>query len=348
MKKRTGLLLAAAVLLTTGCRGAVPPADTVTTTAPTAVSTTATAESAPSSTDAATTASTTASSLASATTAGSKATAAATKTDRTTKTAKSTTATTAATTKKSTTTSTRTTVSTTVSTTTTTVATARQEVSVTIPEGYTFMQIARLLESKGVCTAAEFTRVCQSYTPRSFTIPLSTDRCFRMEGYLFPDTYRFYVDDDPQTVLIRMLNNYHDKVGNLSDETLILASIIEREARSDEHMKLVSSVYHNRLNNRAEFPYLNADPTRDYVNAYITGNALVSDPSRYVPLYNTCGKRKGLPAGPICNPGLRAIRAAQQPTASPYYYFFYGTDHTNHYSETLEEHNQKIAEIGVG
>lgn len=210
------------------------------------------------------------------------------------------------------------------------------------------MQIARLLEQKGVCTAAAFYETCQHYTPKSFAIPISEDRCFRMEGYLFPDTYRFYVGDDPESVLIRMLNNYRAKVGDISDDILILASIIEREARSDKHMKLVSSVFHNRLNNRTEFLYLNADPTRDYVNEYITGNSLVKNQSKYALLYNTCGKRIGLPAGPICNPGLRAIRAAQEPTDSPYYYFFYGKDYDNHYSVTLEEHEQKMAEIGVG
>lgn len=236
---------------------------------------------------------------------------------------------------------------TTTTTTVTTTTTTRAEVNVTIPEGYTFMQIAGLLEKKGVCKAADFYAVCQNYTPQSVSVPISDDRCFRMEGYLFPDTYRFYVNDDPQDVLIRMLNNFKTKVGNISDDTLILASIIEREARSDKHMKLVSSVFHNRLNNRRDFPYLNADPTRDYVNQYITGNSLVVNQSKYAPLYNTCGKRVGLPAGPICCPGLRAIRAAQEPTESPYYYFFYGTDYDNHYSETLEEHEQKMAEIGV-
>lgn len=243
-----------------------------------------------------------------------------------------------------------TTTTTTTSTTTTTVTTTtttRAEVNVTIPEGYTFMQIANLLEKKGVCKAVDFYTVCQNYTPQSVSVPVSDDRCFRMEGYLFPDTYRFYVNDDPQDVLIRMLNNFKAKVGNISDYTLILASIIEREARSDKHMKLVSSVFHNRLNNRRDFPYLNADPTRDYVNQYITGNSLVANRSKYAPLYNTCGKRVGLPAGPICCPGLRAIRAAQEPTESPYYYFFYGMDYDNHYSETLEEHEEKMAEIGV-
>ena len=238
-------------------------------------------------------------------------------------------------------------VTTTSTTQTTTTTTTRAQVNVTIPEGYTFMQIANLLEQKGVCKAAEFYQVCQNYTPQSVAVPISDDRCFRMEGYLFPDTYRFYVNDAPQDVLVRMLNNFKAKVGDISDDTLILASIIEREARSDKHMKLVSSVFHNRLNNRRDFPYLNADPTRDYVNNYITGNALVSDQGRYAPLYNTCGKRVGLPAGPICCPGLRAIRAAQEPTESSYYYFFYGMDYDNHYSETLEEHEQKMAEIGV-
>lgn len=230
---------------------------------------------------------------------------------------------------------------------TTTTTTTRAQVNVTIPEGYTFMQIANLLEKKGVCKAEEFYRVCQNYTPQSVAVPISDDRCFRMEGYLFPDTYRFYVNDTPQDVLVRMLNNFKAKVGDISDDTLILASIIEREARSDKHMKLVSSVFHNRLNNRRDFPYLNADPTRDYVNNYITGNSLVPDQNRYAPLYNTCGKRVGLPAGPICCPGLRAIRAAQEPAESSYFYFFYGMDYDNHYSETLEEHEQKMAEIGV-
>lgn len=237
-----------------------------------------------------------------------------------------------------------TTTTTTVPTTTTSVV---REVNVTIPEGYSFMQIARLLEQKGVCSAADFYNVCQTYTPQSFSIPISDDRCFRMEGYLFPDTYRFYLNDNPRNVLVRMLNNFRAKVGDIPDETLILASIIEREARSDTHMKLVSSVFHNRLNNRSEFLYLNADPTRDYVNKYITDNPLVSNQSKYAPLYNTCGKRIGLPVGPICCPGLQAIRAAQNPAESPYYYFFYGKDYDNHYSVTLEEHEQKMAEIGV-
>ena len=227
-------------------------------------------------------------------------------------------------------------------------ATEKTQVRVTIPEGYSFMQIANLLESKGVCTAKDFYDVCQSYSPKSFSIPSSSDRCFKMEGYLFPDTYDFYTGDSPRSVLIKMLNNFHAKVGDIDDDTLILASMIEKEARSSEHMRLVSSVFHNRLRTGGDYKYLNCDPTREYVNNYITGNPLVADQSKYAALYNTCNKRVGLPAGPICCPGLKAIDAARNPADTNYYYFFYGKDNTNHYSETLEEHNRQMAEIGVG
>lgn len=217
-------------------------------------------------------------------------------------------------------------------------------VNVTIPEGSTFMDIANILERYGVCTKAAFYRAAQSYTVQSFTVPSSSSRCFKMEGYLFPDTYNFYKDQDPTDVLRVMLNNYAAKSGMPSDKTLILASIIEEEARSEEHMRLVSSVYHNRLNAGMR---LESDPTREYVNDNITGNSLVANQGQFAALYNTY-KCSGLPAGPICNPGARAIAAAQNPASSNYLYFFYGSDHTNHYSETFEEHKAQMNEYGVG
>ncbi len=210
-------------------------------------------------------------------------------------------------------------------------------------EGDTFMQVANRLEEKGVCSAADFYQVAQNYTVKSFTVPSSADRCFKMEGYLFPATYDFVKDDDPEDVLRDMLNAYAAYSGMPSDDDLILASIIEREARSDEHMALVSSVYHNRL---AEGMKLDADPTREYVNDYITGNSLVSNQGKYAPLYNTY-RFSGLPAGPICNPSRRAIDAARNPAQTNYYYFFFGMDNTNHYSETYEEHLAQIEQYGI-
>lgn len=221
--------------------------------------------------------------------------------------------------------------------------TQRQIVSVTIPEGYSFMQIANTLEEKGVCSAKDFYETAQSYSVKSFSVPSSSDRCFKFEGYLFPDTYEFYKNDDPQSVLIKMLNNYAAKSGMPTDKQLIIASIIEKETRSDSHMKMVSSVFYNRLD---QGMLLQADSTREYVNNYITGNSLLSgNTSKFAGLYNTY--KCQLPAGPICSPGARAIEAAKNPASSEYLYYFFGNDNDNHYSKTYEEHEQQMKEYGV-
>ena len=218
-----------------------------------------------------------------------------------------------------------------------------QTVKITIPEGYTFMQIAQALEKKGVCSQKDFYTAAQKFTVQSFNVPSSPDRCFKLEGYLYPDTYEFYQEDDPNNVLRKMLNNYWAKSGRPENDVLILASILERETRSTEQMRMVASVFYNRLKAGMR---LDSDPTREYVNQYITGNALIKDQSKYAPLYNTY-KRKGLPAGPICNPSARAINAAKNPAESEYLYFFFGKDNQNHFSKTLEEHNQQMEEFGV-
>lgn len=222
--------------------------------------------------------------------------------------------------------------------------TQKQTVRVTLQEGWSFMQVAGALEKAGVCTAADFYNTCENYTVKSFNIPSSPNRCFKMEGYLFPDTYDFYAGDDPEDVLRKILNNYAAKSGMPSDDTLILASIIERETRSTSHMEKVSSVFHNRLNKGMK---LEADCTREYVNNFITGNSLVANQSKYAALYNTY-KCAALPSGPICNPSKRAIQAAQNPASTDYLYYFFGQDNDNHYSKTFDEHKELIAQYGVG
>lgn len=221
--------------------------------------------------------------------------------------------------------------------------TEKQIVSVTIPEGYSFMQIANALEDKGVCTAKEFYKAAQSYKVKSFSIPSSSDRCFKLEGYLFPDTYEFYKNEDPESVIIKMLNNYAAKSGMPTDRQLIIASIIEKEVRSDSQMKMVASVFYNRLDAGMR---LESDPTREYVNDYITGNSLLGgNTSKYAALYNTY--KCELPAGPICSPGARAIEAAKNPSSSDYLYFFFGNDNKNHYSKTYEDHEKQMKKYGV-
>lgn len=216
-------------------------------------------------------------------------------------------------------------------------------VRVTIPEGYTVAQIAQALEDNGVCSASEFVAVSQEYTPKSFSIPSDSNRAFKMEGYLFPDTYEFYVGDDPEDVLIKLLNNYNAKAGGLSSQQLIVASIVEKESRSAENAALVASVIYNRLNAGMK---LEMDPTREYINQYVTASPYLSNTGKYAALYNTY-KCQGLPAGPICNPGSRAIEAALHPASSEYLFFFFGNDNQNHYSKTFEEHQAAMEKYGV-
>lgn len=217
-------------------------------------------------------------------------------------------------------------------------------VKIIIPEGFTFYQVAQRLEANGICTAAAFYQAAQSYQIQSFSAPVSSESCYRMEGMLYPDTYEFYKGEDPVAVLRKMLNNYAAKSGLPSYETLILASIIERETRSNDHMAMVSSVFHNRLKQGMR---LQADATIAYVENHIKPNSLVSNPGQYAERYNTY-KCAALPVGPICNPGRRAIQAAMNPSQSDYLYYFFGTDNTNHYSKTYDEHLAAINQYGVG
>ena len=222
--------------------------------------------------------------------------------------------------------------------------TGAETVTVVIPEGFTFYQVARRLEASGVCTAADFTNAAQSYEIQSFPASIHPQCCYRMEGMLYPDTYEFYVGETPESALRKMLNNYAEKSGLPDFQTLILASIIERETRSDAHMAMVSSVFHNRL---AQGMRLQADATIAYVEEHIKKDPLVQNPGQYAERYNTY-KCATLPAGPICSPGRRAIDAARNPSQSDYLYYFFGQDETNHYTKTYDEHLAAIKLYGIG
>jgi len=230
--------------------------------------------------------------------------------------------------------------------------------SVLIPEGYTFWQIAQKLESEGICKAKAFFDAAQSYEVQSFAVTKDDDIAYRYEGYLFPATYDFYVGEDPVEVLKKMLNAYAEHSGMPDLKTLILASIIEREVRSDEHMSMVSSVFHNRVNRGSEQGVftLGSCPTQDYVKNYIVQEGTwIKNPDRFRTLYDTYyplsefnSKHTPLPAGPICSPGIRAINAAKNPAESDYFFFFFSADNENHYSKSYSEHKQKIAKYGLG
>lgn len=234
-------------------------------------------------------------------------------------------------------------------------------VTVTFPEGYTIYQMGMMLEENGVCSKDDFYLAANSPV-EGIEITNPEERAFLLEGYLFPDTYEFYLNEDPKSVVDRFIDNYNKKItpeikqkatdlGYTMDEMLTLASIIQKECDFGiEECKNVSSVFHNRLKNSRE-TYLGSDVTYFYLKNmadYLGG----SNSERFdflLTKYYTYNKyRKGLPAGAICNPGIKAITAAVEPADTDYYYFL--TDETAtefYYAETYSQHLANGKKAGI-
>lgn len=237
-------------------------------------------------------------------------------------------------------------------------------VTVTFPEGFTLVQIAERLRENGVCSAYRFieltndTAYIQSL-PYSFTelIENPEERAFFLEGYIFPDTYEFYRGESEENALKRFLDNTERKLtaeykaraeelGYTLDEIITLASIVQEESYTNDSVKNVSSVLHNRLKSPS-FPRLQCDVTIHYVNNYVTDSEYLSgDTADFAEKYNTY-KCEGLPVGPITNPGLAAIEAALYPAETDYYYFVTDSAWNYYYAETYEEHKKNCNAVGL-
>ncbi len=235
--------------------------------------------------------------------------------------------------------------------------------TVTFPEGFTVVQIAERLEENSVCSASDFLNLVNNedfilslgYTFTEF-IP-EAQRAFLLEGYIFPDTYEFYLNDSAENVIKKILRNTSAKLkgeyfvkaeelGYTLDEIITMASIIQEEAYTNESMHLISSVLHNRINS-PDYGKLQCDVTIHYVNDYITDSPyLTEDTEKYKELYNTY-KCQGLPEGPICCPGVEAIEAAVYPEESNYYYFVTDKDWNYYFNENYDKHLEKCREIGL-
>ncbi len=235
-------------------------------------------------------------------------------------------------------------------------STVSTTVTVTVPEGYSMAQTFALLEEKGVCTAEKLFDAAEnydfSYYPAVAAIADDEHRCFLLEGYLFPDTYEFYYGQKPQDVIGVFLRNFAAKVddeisrqaaalGYSVDEILTIASVIEEECGVAAQRAGVSAVLHNRL---AKGMKLQCDVTIHYVEYWIKPY-ISGDIDRYNEYYNTY-KCAALPAGPICSPGLSAIRAALHPADSDALYFCASSDGTFYYATTLEEHQENVKQLG--
>lgn len=230
----------------------------------------------------------------------------------------------------------------------------RTVVRVTIPEGYTLQDICDLLVEKKVLTAEKFWETANTY-PFSHTmladVPMVDNR---LEGYLFPDTYDFYVGDNAVNVINKMLNNFVKKytkaMRNLTEangltiaEVVKVASLVEKEAKLADERTTIAGVIYNRLNS-SSFPYLQIDATIMYATGH--KDALTADDLKIDSPYNTY-THEGLPPTAICNPGISCLMAAIQPEKTRYYYYVADTDGSHIFSRTLDEHNRAVAKVAA-
>ena len=219
--------------------------------------------------------------------------------------------------------------------------------NVTIPEGYTVSQLATLFEQRGLVTAKEFIAATKVWSnPAPFlTSRTKTDS---LEGYLFPDTYRINKGTPVEDIISLMLNNFSrrlaplqsqiDKSGRSLDQIIILASLVEEEARTETNRKLVAQVMLNRL---AKNMRLDVDATVRYITGNWDEPITKADLASTSP-YNT-RKFSGLPPTAICNPGLMSITAVLSPSPTDALYYLTDNNGVMHYATTLDEHNANKA-----
>lgn len=260
---------------------------------------------------------------------------------------------------------------------------AMDVVELMFPEGYNCAQIFAKLEEEGVCTAKELEDYAANGELSDYWFLEGVERGSKycLEGYLAPDTYKFYTNDDPGRVLEKFLDafdaNFTDKMkedfklmqaryeealrnngyGNdyidayplTLHKVMTVASIVQKETANDAESYDIASVFYNRLTNPGNHPYLGSDATVYYAIGDYFGEVeeLTNEHLNVDNPYNT-RNHQGLPPGPICNPGAYTMYAALDPNRTDYYYFVYSAVDREHlFSSTLAEHEQKLQELGM-
>ncbi len=241
---------------------------------------------------------------------------------------------------------------------------------VTIPEGLTTDEIIDLLVENGIGKRENYIEVINTCDFSSFWFvkeleesgrwsveeykrdgKVSSGRIYRLDGYLFPDTYEFYNASSEEMVIKKMLVRFSkifikeyreltEAQGFTVDDLITLSSMIEKEANKPNDFFNVSEVFHNRLKNPAQYPYMQSDATVPYYIHHQTGERpkhVTHDDTLLEVPYNTY-TNTGLPPGPISNPSATAIVAALNPSSKGYYFFVSGPDAT-HFSTNQWDHN---------
>lgn len=221
-----------------------------------------------------------------------------------------------------------------------------ESVSFTIPEGYNTKQIVELLSRRGLVNEDEFMTAIR-HAEFEFVADNDLPPERRLEGYLFPDTFRVRVDAKSSEIIRILLDRFAqeaealrltekaNELGLSVHEIVTIASLIEREARIDEDRRLISGVIHNRL--RIGMP-LQIDATVVYALGETARDRVLYEDLEVDSPYNTY-RYPGLPPGPIANPGTESLRAAIDPAPTDYLYYLAKPDGSHVFSRTLEEHN---------
>jgi UPF0755 protein len=215
----------------------------------------------------------------------------------------------------------------------------------TVPEGYTMLQIADVVAASGIVDRPAFVAALSDRR----LLDAQNIEADTFEGYLFPDTYFFPKETSPEKIVAAMVARFrevytgecHERARELGfsvNEVVILASIIEKETGAASERPVISSVFHNRLKRNMR---LESDPTVIYGIENFDGNITRKHLNETTP-YNTY-RIKGLPAGPIANPGEEAIMAALYPADTEYLYFVAKKDGTHQFSTNIKDHNRAVA-----
>lgn len=233
------------------------------------------------------------------------------------------------------------------------------EYKVTIPEGWRVEQIGQLLEKAGLVKASDFDAAA-TYDPTRDTLPpgIHLQPGDSLEGLLFPDTYRIARGMTSKQIIAKMLADFTARTKELqpTDGQIILASLIEREAKYDVDRPKIAGVYTNRLRTNMK---LQADPTVTFARdtaAFATASdpadfhwwspITVADYTSVISDYNTY-LHAGLPPGPIANPGLKSLEAAVRPDSNDFYYFLNVPGGATVYSKTEAEHQAAKQQAGI-
>lgn len=230
---------------------------------------------------------------------------------------------------------------------------------ITFPEGLTFKQTVAKFVSNGFVSEEEFVKACNEGTyDYDFIdqIPDDPNRKYRLEGYLFPDTYIFDITTGSEVAVKKMLDNFDrkfkqvyveraEKLGMTIDEIIIIASLVEKEAQIDEEFGIIAGVIYNRLKtDDTSLQRLQIDATIQYYLLNETGEVkenLSTEDTQIDTPYNTY-LYAGLPPGPICNPSEKAIIAALFPDEHNYFYYVAKGDGSHAFAKNLSEHNNNV------